>query len=286
MPKKEQRYKIERKTFSTAGLVPGRFQRRPKHCRLRKGMDLKMKKIYDKNELHFALIWIGLYVVLMSIGDSVSESIGIAKIVTAPVCITLTLIIYLWINKNKLNEKYGLCPFGTSAKKYLYFVPLVLLASVNLWWGFQLNLTIGETVLHVISMLCVGFMEEVIFRGFLFKAICKTNIKQAVIISSVTFGIGHIVNLLNGQDIPETLIQICYAIAIGFLFTILFYKGKSLWPCIITHSVINSLSAFANKNVITIHNLLAGCLFLCIVSVGYALYILKKTETVKSVQNK
>lgn len=237
-----------------------------------------MKKIYDKNELNFALIWIGVYVVLLSVGDSVSGKIGIEKIVTAPVCIVLTLIMYLWIGKNGLKEKYGLCSFRMSAKKFLYFIPLVLLASTNLWWGFQLNLTLGETVLFIVSMLCVGFLEEVIFRGFLFKAISKTNVKQAIFISSVTFGIGHIVNLLNGRDILETLIQICYAVAVGFLFTIIFYSGKSLWPCIITHSVINSLSVFANENVITIYKHLIRCIFLCIVSVGYALYILKKTE--------
>ena len=235
-----------------------------------------MKKIYDKNELNFALLWIGLYVVLMIIGDSISGAIGIAKIATAPVCIVLTLIMYLWIGKNGLKEKYGLCSFKADAKKYLYFVPLVFLASTNLWWGFQRNLTFPETVLHVISMLCVGFLEEVIFRGFLFKAICKTSVKQAVIISSITFGFGHIVNLLNGRDIPETLLQICYASAIGFLFTILFYKGKSLWPCIITHGVLNSLSVFANKNAVTMQKHLAGSIFLCIVSIGYALYILKR----------
>lgn len=210
-----------------------------------------MKKIYDKNELTFALIWIGIYVVLLSVAENVSQSVGIAKAVTAPVCIVLTLIVYLWIRRNDLKKKYGICPFEASLKKYLYFIPLVLLASTNLWWGFQLNLTIVESVLYIVSMLCVGFLEEVIFRGFLFKAICRTNVKQAIIISSVTFGIGHIVNLLNGRDIPETLIQICYAVAIGFLFTIIFYKGKSLWPCIITHSVINSLSAFANEKTIT-----------------------------------
>ena len=31
-----------------------------------------MKKVYDKNELNFALIWIGIYVVLASIGDKVA----------------------------------------------------------------------------------------------------------------------------------------------------------------------------------------------------------------------
>ena len=89
-----------------------------------------------------------------------------------------------------------------------------------------------------LSMACVGVIEEVIFRGFLFKAMCKDNIKLAVFISSITFGMGHIVNLLNGKDLIATLLQICYASAIGFLFTIIFYKGKSLLPCIITHGCL------------------------------------------------
>lgn len=237
-----------------------------------------MKKIYDKNELNFALIWIGIYVVMFSVGDSISGTIGLQKIVTAPVVIVLTIIMYLWISRNDLKKKYGLCSFEGSAKKYLYFIPFVLLATTNLWRGLSLNLTVVESILYVISMLCVGFLEEVIFRGFLFKAICKSNVKQAIIISSVTFGFGHIVNLLNGRDTVATLLQMCYAVAIGFVFTIVFYKGKSLWPCIITHGVINSLSTFANVSEATIHNRLASCIFLCVVSVGYALYILKKTE--------
>ena len=240
-----------------------------------------MKKIYDKNELNFALIWICIYVVLLSVGDSISGTIGIAKIVTAPICIILALIMYLWIRKNELKEKYGLCSFEANVKEYLYFVPLVLLASTNLWWGFRMNLTLVESVLYVISMLCVGFLEEVIFRGFLFKAMCKTNVKQAIIISSVTFGIGHIVNLLNGRDIPETLMQICYAVAIGFLFTIIFYKGKSLWPCIITHSAVNSLSAFANTEDAPIWHGIVGSLFLCVASLAYAVYIIYKTKEEK-----
>ena len=84
-----------------------------------------MKKIYDKNELTFALIWIGIYVVLMSVAENVSKSIETAKAVTAPVCIVLTLIIYLWIRRNDLKKKYGICQFEASAKKYLYFIPLV-----------------------------------------------------------------------------------------------------------------------------------------------------------------
>ena len=105
--------------------------------------------------------------------------------------------------------------------------------------------------------------------------------KRAILISSVTFGFGHIVNLLNGRNIPETLMQVCYAVAIGFLFTILFYKGKSLWPCIITHSMMNSFSVFANENAVTIKGDIAASIFLCVVSLGYAVYILRKKDEVK-----
>ena len=138
-------------------------------------------------------------------------------------------------------------------------------------------MSVLETMLYILSMLGVGFLEEVIFRGFLFKAMCKDNVTSAIVVSSITFGFGHIVNLLNGRDIPETLLQICYATAVGFLFTIIFYKGKGLWPCIVTHGVFNSLSVFANKEAATVSKDIAVSVFLCIVLVVYSIYILKKT---------
>lgn len=237
-----------------------------------------MKKLYEKNEVNFALVWIVAYVVLSSVGDSVSASLGITKVVTAPICVVLTALLVCWIGKNGLNEKYGLVPFRGDAKKYLYFIPLVLLSTTNIWWGVHLNMTVFESALYVLSMLCAGFVEEILFRGFLFKAMCKDNVKTAVVVSSLTFGMGHIVNLLNGKDTLGTLLQVCYAAAVGFLFTILVLKGKSLWPCIITHSAINSLSTFHNKNAITPQNRLIASVFLCVVSLVYVWIILKNTR--------
>ena len=133
-------------------------------------------------------------------------------------------------------------------------------------------------------MLCVGFIEEIIFRGFLFKALYNDNVKLAIVISSVTFGIGHIVNLLNGKDLIPTLLQVCYAIAIGFLFTIIFYKGKSLLPCIIAHSFVNSSSVFAVENSLMKFHVISSAV-LCIISLSYALWILKKTKQFDEYEN-
>ena len=235
-----------------------------------------MKRLYNKSELSFALVWIGIYVALFSFGDALSTQIGFEKLVTAVFGVGLVLTCYVWLLKHGLTGKYGLCPMKGTGADYLFFAPLLVMLTVNLWWGVRLNQMVPESVLYVLSMLCVGFLEEVIFRGFLFKALCKDGLKQAVLISSLTFGVGHIVNLFNGAEILPTLLQVCYATAIGFLFTYIFHTSGSLWVCILFHGAFNSLSVFANEPARTLEWELLSAAFLCVVSVGYGVYLLKK----------
>ena len=89
-----------------------------------------------------------------------------------------------------------------------------------------------------------------LFRGFLFKALIpKDGLKLSVIISSVTFGIGHIVNLLAGQANLETVIQVLFAIAWGFIFTMVYLKSGSLLPCIIAHGLVDAFSKFSTESI-------------------------------------
>ena len=185
---------------------------------------------------------------------------------------SIALLIIMIILKR--TSYYGLTKVKNS-KEYLYFIPLLLIASVNLWNGFNINNSASEIIFHILTMINVGFIEEIIFRGFLFKMMEKENVKRAIIVSAITFGIGHIVNLLNGADLIPTLMQICYAISIGYLFVIIFYKSKSLIPCIITHSLVNSLSIFNVENAISLYVVSA---FLIIVPLWYAGYINKKVK--------
>lgn len=235
-----------------------------------------MKKLFEKSELGFALAWIGTYVLLFSLADSFSRSFGIEKVMTAPLCVAMTVFLVMWLRRNGLQEAYGLTKGKENAGVFLYYLPLAVIASTNLWGGIRLNLSWTETALYVISMLGVGFLEEVIFRGFLFKALCRENLRQAVLISSLTFGFGHIVNLLNGAAVLPTLLQIGYAMAIGFLFTVIFLKSGSLIPCIVTHSVVNSLSVFAVEGSKVLD--LVTALVLMVVPTVYALWILKKEK--------
>ena len=240
-----------------------------------------MKKLYEKNELTFAIVWIVAYCVLQSLANPLNKVIGIEYAVNAAFCIAQSIVIFVFIRKNNLMKKYGLCKSAVPAWRFLFYLPLIILASGNLWNGVAVNYTLMDMICHIVCMLCVGFLEEVIFRGLLFTAIAKDNAKSAIVISSVTFGIGHIINLFNGSNmnLVSNLCQIVFAIAVGFLLVTIFYYGGSLLPCILFHSAINTLSTFANDANITTEMHLIHLGILIAITVAYTLILTRMLKS-------
>lgn len=236
-----------------------------------------MKKLYEKNESTFAIVCIVIYCVLQSFANSLNEIIGIEYSASAVLGILQAAILFSFIKKNSLSERYGLCKSPIPARRFLYYVPLIILASGNLWNGVAVNYSPAGIICRVVLMLCVGFLEEVIFRGLLFKAIEKDNVKAAIIISSVTFALGHLINLVNGSgmEFADNLSQVIFAIAIGFLFVMLFYRGKSLLPCIFTHAAINTLGTFVNTEGFTNNMQITHTLIMIVIIVAYTLILMK-----------
>lgn len=234
-----------------------------------------LRKLYDKSKIWFAAAWIIAYCVLMSAGDALSAWLGIDKSVTLAIGIVLSAILLLFLKKNELFLDYGLCAPKTSARSMLYYVPILIMLSVNLWYGVTLNYGMLETVLYILAMFCVGFLEEVIFRGLLFEAMRKDSAKAAIIVSSVTFGIGHIINLINGSgaELLPNLLQVVYATAAGFMFVMMYYKSKSLLACIATHGIFNALSVFADEASVTAEGRILSAVSLTVITGSYALYL-------------
>lgn len=234
-----------------------------------------MKKFYEKSETWFAVAWIIIYVVIMG---TLRGNFGDESIFSMLGVLAIAVILTVFLVKNNLRKKCGLVAVSDS-KKYLYFIPLVLLCTVNLWFGVSLHYDPIQQIIAVMTLILAGYVEEIIFRGLLFKAIEKDSVTQAIIISAVTFGAGHIVNLLTGQANLSTFLQMGYAIAIGFAFVFVFYKSGSLIPCIITHSFINATSKFSNQSMmadVMWKYIIAA--FLIVVGGGYALYLHKKVS--------
>ena len=201
-----------------------------------------MKKLYEKKEILFAVLWIVAYCVIMS---ALKGEFGYESIWMLLGLIAFTVGITLFVKSNSLIKKYGLNGFPKDMKRYLFFIPMFILATGNIWDGFSLSFNGSKLVIATLSMILVGFVEEMIFRGFLFKAMLANDKPvSAIIVSAVTFGIGHIVNLLTGQATFDTIMQVIFAISWGFILTMAFYRSESLIPCIITHSLVDALSLY------------------------------------------
>ena len=229
-----------------------------------------LKKLFEKHETPMCILLIVLYVVINSY---CVQNFGVTDYRSAVINTVFSAALIILTVALKRVSHYGLAK-AENPKKFLYFLPLVLIVSVNLWSGININNTPKEIIFHILTMLNVGFIEEIIFRGYLFKMMEKDNVKAATAVSSITFGIGHVVNLFNGSELIPTLLQICYATAVGYLFVIIFRKSKSIVPCIIAHSVNNALSIFNADNTVSLY---IAPVFLIVFPLLYSAYI-NKTE--------
>lgn len=205
-----------------------------------------MRKLYDNKPVLFAVLWIVLYVVLLApirgnYGDgSVQMLLALAAISTA---------LLLAIRALKIEKDLGADRRLHNGKALLWLLPMWVLATGNLWGGFGLKYEAVETGMATLSFLLVGFVEETVFRGFLFNGMRRTgSLKAAIVVSAVTFGMGHIVNLLTGQASADTLLQVVFAIAWGFLLTFAYLKGGSLLPCVLIHGIIDAASVYGRDS--------------------------------------
>ncbi len=79
-----------------------------------------MKKLYEKSELTFAIVWIVIYCVLQSLANSINEEIGIEYSASAILCVLQAVVLFSFIWKNGLLERYGTCKTSAPARKFLY----------------------------------------------------------------------------------------------------------------------------------------------------------------------
>ncbi len=233
-----------------------------------------MRKLYEKSEITFAILWIVIYTVCMGNLRRLGDDSPILMIGLIVIC----ALMFLCVRITGTAEYYGLTGWAKNSRVMLWFIPLWIIASINLWIGISPDYPMPGLLFAAIMMAFVGFAEELIFRGFLFKAILKGgSVKAAIIISSVTFGLGHILNLFIGQDIPETLQQVVFAVAVGFVFTMVFYKGGSLWPCILAHSLIDVTSVFSSGDAPVLDRTIH--IVIIVLAVTYCLYLAKHVKT-------
>ncbi len=227
-----------------------------------------MNKLYERKKVLFAVLWIIAYCVVMSM---IKGRFGYESIWMLLVLFVFAAAITVFVKRNNLEEEYGISRWPIETRRYLFFIPVWILVTGNIWDGFSPSFGGVALLISTLSMLLVGYVEEMIFRGFLFLGMKSEGRPTiAIVISSITFGIGHIVNIFAGQATLETIVQILFAISWGFILTMVFHRSGSLLPCIIAHSLIDALSLYGSDNEVV------DWIYICstiVVAIVYCIYL-------------
>ncbi len=230
-----------------------------------------MRKFYETKPVLFAVLWIVIYVVLMA---PLRGSYGDGSLQMLLGLVAVSAVLLAVIRLLGIQKELGMTRWLQNGKKLLWLLPMWVLSTGNLWGGVGLRYDGITTVMAVLSFLLVGVAEEIIFRGFLFNGMRRTgSLTVAVVVSAITFGMGHIVNLLTGHATMETLVQVLFAVAWGFLFTFAYLKSGSLLPCIAIHGLIDVFSVFARDNEIAHWAYIAATVAVAVI---FCLYLSKQ----------
>ena len=95
----------------------------------------KLEKIFEKYEFLICMLLIILYIILNSF---CLQNFGITDYKTTIINTVFSVVLITLIISIKKVKFYGLIKV-TDSKKYLYFLPLIFIISVNIWNGININ---------------------------------------------------------------------------------------------------------------------------------------------------
>jgi membrane protease YdiL (CAAX protease family) len=211
-----------------------------------------LRKLYERKAVLHSLIWLALYLILNTITDNIAGAMGIDfNVVTAIPNLVLAIICFYYLKTTGIAKDIGLLTKPTEKNTVmLYYLPLLLLPFLNLIYGINTSLSAISIALMLAMYISVGFMEEIIFRGLMFRALVKKRNRYVVVaFISLTFAIGHIVSMVAiAQSSTDTLLQIVNSFVVGFMFMTVILASGNLTICIIAHILYNFIGNISMAN--------------------------------------
>ena len=210
-----------------------------------------MRKLQDTKPILHALIWVAIYIVAVNIGDNLGEVVQFPEL-TSIVLVVLSIVLIVYLRVGGRLAFYGIRSVQPDTLPLtLFYIPLFAIAFVQYAKGLESGLDLRAVAFAVLLVTAVGFVEELLFRGFLLQALrARRNLTYAIIISGVTFGIGHIVNLLRGWSLTDQAIQIVAAVLIGIALAYCAVLTGSILPGVVFHALFNLSGTLTNHSVL------------------------------------
>lgn len=203
-----------------------------------------MTKSYSERHPYIASILIALLCTFMTgLGSVVSQNMGLGEneqitVISAFLVISVIVgIIFMKKSRVSLFE-YGFRKNQkNSLQKVGWYIPLVVIEILPIALvGFSTEIKALQYINLLFFVIAVGFNEEIYFRGLAFKFMKERGIKNAIIGTSIIFGVLHIANAFNGKNPLYLVLQMSFAFLVGIVLAEIVSITKSLWAVIIWHA--------------------------------------------------
>ncbi|SDF38616.1 hypothetical protein SAMN04488542_11010 [Fontibacillus panacisegetis] len=164
--------------------------------------------------------------------------------------IMAVIVTVYMMKRDRSLEQFGFKKLdGRRERKALYYIPLLIIAWIQpLFGGFNLEISLTEVCIIVIFSLFVGYTEESVFRGIIKERLQIKGPVFYIVFSSIFFGILHMANAFNGEDILQTVSQVINAFLIGIILALLIELTQNIIPLIAFHFLYDALALMTNPD--------------------------------------
>jgi len=167
---------------------------------------------------------------------------ALSKFITF-LCFLLILWRFDWIKASRFNRLGNIPTWAIVIIILIYKIPLELYAFTG---DFAIKFPNSPlAVANLVFSLQTGLVEETIFRALVLVAMIsawgqtKKGQIKAIVLSSVFFGVMHMINILI-RPFGVVLFQAIVASLPGILYAAIVLARKSLWPAIALHWLTNA----------------------------------------------
>lgn len=151
-----------------------------------------------------------------------------------------------------------------TAKKQKFFksitlgFPMLIIAAISFLGSLSSldGFNFGNFINLLLLTIFIGIAEEFLCRGWLQNEFIerygdtKKHIILSIVFSSLIFGLIHLSNILAGQDLFTTIIQVIQATSAGLLLGSIYYKTKNIWAVIFLHGIYDFCLMLGDLNLI------------------------------------
>lgn len=173
---------------------------------------------------------------IIAAADPSNEALGIILGYGLPVALGCVILVVFALTTGWLRELFGKQPIGGRWWMWIAVVVTVLFNVLHFAGIDYAKAGGGLVAAWVVSSLFIGFAEEFLTRGLVVNLMRKAGYREIVValVSAALFAALHAGNLLSGQSVLATGLQLLYTFAFGIcMYLALRVTGNLIWPILI-----------------------------------------------------